>query len=348
MSSESPIWRIKYLPRTLKEICGRGLIKERLNNFVTSKNFPHLLLSGPEGIGKTTLATLFSKLFLGDFFDANFRIVYANVPLTSDELKEARSEAYISTSKIGSIAGKKIATPAFLQVKIKPFIELKVLGESPFKILVIKNFESLGTNQQGFRRLMESYGTNCRMILITNKISNIIDPIISRCQIFIISPADYKSFKKLILEISVKELLKIEDDTIKLLYKLTEGKIANAIDLLQLSSIKSKIIDINKLYSNLLSSQKDLVKKLLLLCFRGDFSKARELFRKIQTSYRYSAHEIFKFLMDESLQLPISTFSKCKLIDLISRADFRAVDGLDMDIQISNLIAKICYFSEFI
>jgi len=347
MSTEPPIWRIKYLPHTLEEVCGREVIKERLNRFIRSKNFPHLLFSGPEGIGKTTIAKLFSESFLGDFFDANFRIVYANVPLTSEELKEARSEAYISTSRIGSLAGKRITTPAFLQIKIKPFIQLKVLGDSQFKILVIKNFEALGSNQQGFRRLMESYGTNCRMILITTKISNIIDPIISRCQIFIISPADFKSFKKLISNISDNESLKINEEAIKLLYKITGGKIAKAIDLLQLGSIKSKIVDIERIYDNLISSQKDLVRSLLLLCFRGDFSKARDLFRKIQTSYRYSAHEIFSLLIIELLKLPISTYSKCKLIDLVSRADFRAVDGLDLDIQVSNLIAKICYYSEF-
>lgn len=348
MSTEPPIWRIKYLPYTLEEICGREVIIDRLNNFIKSKNFPHLLFFGPEGIGKTTIARLFSKLFLGDFFDANFRIVYANVPLTSEELKEARSEAYISTSRIGSLAGKTITTPAFLQVKIKPFIQLKVLGGAPFKILIIKNFESLGSNQQGFRRLMESYGTNCRMILITTKISNIIDPIISRCQIFLVPPPDFKSFTELISDIAIKESLKIDNEAIKLLYRYTEGKIANAIDLLQLSSIKSKIVDINKLYDNLISSQKDLVRSLLLLCFKGDFLKARDLFRKIQGSYRYSAHEIFNFLMLELLKLPISTFSKCKLMDLISKADFRAVDGIDVDIQTSNLIAKICYFSNFI
>ncbi|MFX1355040.1 MAG: hypothetical protein ACFFGP_13875, partial [Promethearchaeota archaeon] len=201
--------------------------------------------------------------------------------------------------------------------------------------------------QQGFRRLMESYGTNCRMILITTKISNIIDPIISHCQIFIISPTDFKSFKILISNISENESLKIDDEAIKLLYKITGGKIAKAIDLLQLSSIKSKIVNINTIYDNLISSQKDLVRSLLLLCFRGDFLKARDLFRKIQTSYRYSAHEIFNLLIIELLKLPISTYSKCKLIDLVSKADFRAVDGLDLDIQVSNLIAKISYYSEF-
>ncbi|MHA2474528.1 MAG: hypothetical protein ACXAES_14990, partial [Promethearchaeota archaeon] len=157
MVNEIPVWRIKYYPQTIDQICGRKEIKEALSNFITQRNFPHLLFTGSNGIGKTTLASLFSKEFLGKEYDANFRLVYANVPLTDEERKQARSEAYISSSKVGSIAGKRIITPAFIQIKVKPFVQLKVLGDSPFKILIVKNFEALGTNQQGFRRLMEIY-----------------------------------------------------------------------------------------------------------------------------------------------------------------------------------------------
>lgn len=345
--SEIPIWRFKYLPNTLDEVCGRDKVKDRLHGFIKSKNFPHLLFAGPESSGKTTLAKLFCKTFLSDLFEPNFKLVYADVPLTDEERKQARSEAYVSTSKIGSIAGRTITTPAFLQVKIKPFVQIKVLGGAPFKILIVKNFETLGSNQQGFRRLMESYGTNCRMIIITTKISSIIDPILSRCQIFIISPVDYNAFKKFILNISKNESLIIEEETIRLLYRITEGKISKAIDLLQLSSIKSKNIDLNGLYDNFNSSQVDLIKNLLLISLKGDFLKARDLSRKIQANYRYSPHEIFNLLLNEVLKLPLSQFSRCKLIDFIAKADFRALEGLDTDIQISNLIAQICHFSEF-
>ncbi|MFW9824633.1 MAG: AAA family ATPase, partial [Candidatus Thorarchaeota archaeon] len=182
MIQEIPIWRIKYYPKNLDQFCGRLEIKEALQNIIGQRNFPHMLFIGSEGIGKTTLAALFAKEFLGQYYDANFKLVYANVPLSEEERKQARSEAYVSTSKIGSIAGRRITTPAFIQVKIKPFVELKALGDTPFKILVVKNFDELGSNQQGFRRLMEIYGLNCRMILITTKISSIIDPIASRCQ----------------------------------------------------------------------------------------------------------------------------------------------------------------------
>ncbi len=348
MLTEIPIWRIKYLPNSLNEVCGRDSIKTRLKEAINQRNFPHLLFVGEEGIGKTTIANLFSKEFLGNYYSANSKLVYSNVPLTEEEMKQARSEAYVSTSKLGSLAGKKITTPAFIRVKIKPFIQLKVLGDAPFKILIVKNFESLGSNQQAFRRLMEIYGTNCRMILITTKISRIIDPILSRCQIFLISPVDFNSFKGLIQTIVQNESLKIEQDAIEFLYKTSDGKISHAIDLLQLCSVGGDTIDSEMIYENSINPQNDLVRGLLLMCFKGNFLKSRELSRKIQTSYKYNSQEMFQIMLTELEKIPISKYARTKILNMIAESDFRAIDGRDTDIQISNLLAKLCSFSEFL
>ncbi|MHA2036680.1 MAG: hypothetical protein ACW98X_09625 [Promethearchaeota archaeon] len=346
MTEEIPIWRIKYYPQSLDQVCGRLNIKTALKNIIMQRNFPHLLFIGSEGIGKATLASLFSKEFLGRNFDANFKLVYANVPLSEEERKQARSEAYVSTSKIGSIAGKRITTPAFIQVKVKPFVQLKVLGDAPFKILVVKNFEALGSNQQGFRRLMEIYGSNCRMILITTKISSIIDPIVSRCQIFLIPRIKFEGFKNLITQIVDKEALQITEEVIEILYKISEGKISQAIDILQLCSVTGTEIDKNIVYENAQKFKNDQIKNLLLLALKGDFPKSRESARKIISNYKYNAHEVFTNLLIEMNKLPLSKYVKYKIIDLIAEADFRALDGRDGDIQISALLSKLCLFSE--
>jgi len=57
---------------------------------------------------------------------------------------------------------------------------------------------------------------------------------------------------------------------------------------------------------------------------------------------------MFHILLTELTKLPISKFSRNKLLNLIAEADFRTIDGRDTDIQISNLLAKICRFSEFL
>jgi replication factor C small subunit len=315
---------------------------------IKQKNFPHLLFVGSEGIGKSTIARLFSREFLGNFFDANFKLVYANIPLSEEERSQASSEAYISTSKIGSSAGKKITTPAFIQVKIKPFVQLKALGEIPFKILVVKNFDALGSNQQGFRRLMDIYGTNCRMILITTKISGVIDPIASRCQVFLISQADFEPFKNLMRDIAKKESLEIEDDVIEVIYRLSEGKISRAIDLLQLSSVSGNVVNLQAMYEVYQKFENDQIRSLLLIALKGDFLKARDLSRNIVSSYKYNSHKLFLLLLNEVNKLPLAKYARINLFNAIADADFRAIDGRDSDIQISALLSRICLFSEYL
>lgn len=347
MNVEIPIWRIKYHPNSLDEICGREKVKKTLKHIIQQKNFPHLLFAGAKSTGKTMIAQLFSKEFLDKEYDANFKLVYADVPLTDEERKQVRADTYVSTSKIGSIAGRRITTPAFIQAKVKPFVELKVLGEAPFKILIVKNFEALGSDQQGFRRLMEIYGTNCRMILITTKISSIIDPIVSRCQIILISRVKLDEFKCKIRDIAKKESLEIKDESIDILYRISDGKLSQAIDLLQLSSVTGNTITLETLYENAQKFHNDLIRSLLLVAFKGDFPKTRELARRIISNYKFSAHELYKLLLLEINNLPLSKFSKIKLINLIADSDFRSLDGRDIDIQISALLSKICLFSEY-
>ncbi|MFO8019946.1 MAG: hypothetical protein R6U96_15080 [Promethearchaeia archaeon] len=345
---EPPVWRLKYLPESLDEICGREDLITRLEDIIKRKNFPHMLFIGSEGIGKTTIARLFAKEFLGRYYDANFKLVYADEPLTSEERRTARSESYISTSRIGSTAGKKMRMPAFLQIKIKPFVELKALGGADFKILIVKNFETLGSNQEGFRRLMETYGNNCRMILISTKISGIIDPILSRCQLMLVPQPSYKSFDQLINKIAAKESLKVEEEIIKTLYQISEGKLAKAIDLLQLCSLSGNTVTLDKLQSYLKEYRNKEIRKLLKICLQGNFKDAREQLRDIISEYKYNPHELFSMLLDEVDKSPISRFVQTQLIEMISKADFKAVDGNDDDIQMSALIANICKFSEYI
>ncbi|MFX1566768.1 MAG: AAA family ATPase [Promethearchaeota archaeon] len=346
MTEEIPIWRIKYHPKNLDKIYGRETVKNILKHIIQRNNFPHLLFVGVKGIGKTTIAQLFSKEFLDKDYDANFKLVYANVPLTDEERKQARSDAYVSTNKIGSSAGRRITTPAFIQARIKPFVQLKVLGNAPFKILVVKNFEALGSNQQGFRRLMEIYGTNCRMILITSKISSVINPIVSRCQIILFSRVKFNEFKELIQIIAKQESLDIKDEIIEILYRISDAKISQAIDLLQLCSITGNIINTESLYENVQKFHTDLIKSLLLVALKGDFPKTRELARKILSNYKFSAHDLYKLLLIEINKLPLSKFTRINLINLIADSDFRTLDGRDIDIQISALLSKICLFSE--
>ncbi len=345
MTNLSPVWSVNYMPHSLNDICGREQIKSQLTDYISKKNFPHLLLTGHQGVGKTTIARCFAKEFLGDFFSSNFKMLYADAPISKEERIQAGIKTTFSKSMIGSRAGKKKYIHPFLDIKVKPFVQIKALGDVPFKILIVKNFEALGQFQHGFRRLMETHGSNCRVLIITTRISSIIDPIISRCQILFVPPVDFKNFKDLIEDISTKESFTVDDPTIRILYKYSQAQINTATNLLQIAAMKTPSINSEIIYEVIDKSRNKKTSQLLKVIYKGDFSKARGLMRDIRREYNYSAQEIFKQMMDEMIIMPIAKRVKIQFINYIADADFGSIDGMDADIQLSNLISKMCLFS---
>lgn len=346
MQIEIPVWSLKYKPKSLKDICGREDNKNQLKEFISRKNFPHLLITGKEAVGKTTIARCFSKEILGEYFDSNFEILYANVPVSQEERSEAGISKSFSRGLIGSKAGKTRYIHPFLDIKVKPFVQIKVLGDAPFKILIVKNFEALGQFQQGFRRLMETYSSNCRIIIITSRISSIIDPIISRCQIMFIPQIDINDFKNLINGISEAEGILINDKTTKILFDYSKGRINEAINVLQLASMKTSSVNSEVLYSVIKESRNEGVSNLLSVIYNGDFLKARQALRVYRKEFNFSAPEILKKMMDEIIQSPFSKRLKIELINFIADAEFKCIDGQGDDIQLSGLISKLCLLSD--
>ena len=67
----SSIWTEKYRPQTFEEIKGQQQIVSKIQAFVTSGNMPHLLFSGPAGVGKTTLSLVIAKQLFGEDWRQN-------------------------------------------------------------------------------------------------------------------------------------------------------------------------------------------------------------------------------------------------------------------------------------
>lgn len=133
------IWTEKYRPQTFEEVKGQKEIVEKIKAFVESESMPHLLFSGPAGVGKTTLSLVIAKRLFGP-----------------DSWRQNTLELNASDERGIDV----------IRVKVKDFARTKAIGDVPFKIIYLDESDALTRDaQQALRRTMENYTKTCRFIL---------------------------------------------------------------------------------------------------------------------------------------------------------------------------------------
>lgn len=145
------IWTEKYRPHKISETILPEELKNTFQSFVDNKNVPNLLLSGAQGIGKTTVALAMLDELKCDYLLIN-----------------------------GSDEGKQIDT---LRTTISNFASSVSFAEGR-KYVVLDEADHLGnTVQPALRHAFEKYAKNCGFILTCNFPKKIIEPLHSRCSV---------------------------------------------------------------------------------------------------------------------------------------------------------------------
>jgi len=308
------VWTEKYRPNSLKEVIGQKQIVKRLVAFTKSASMPHLLFTGPAGVGKTTCALALAQDMYGDYFSQNFLELNA-----SDE--------------------RGIDT---IRVKVKNFARTKSVGESPFKIIFLGESDALTKDaQQALRRTMEKYSRTCRFILDCNYSSKIIDPIQSRCVLFRFQNLEKKEVIEYLERITSNEKIKATKEILEEVYKISKGDLRKATNILQSSSILNKEITKDSIYEVASMARPEEIRQCLEICIKGDFVKSRELLFDTINKYGLSGIDVIKQIMQEVLNIEsISAKTKIRLISLIGEYEFRLIEGSDEFVQLESLLAQ--------
>ena len=311
--SESTIWTEKYRPQNFSEVRGQQEIIKRVKAFVKQENMPHLLFSGPAGVGKTTLSLVIAKQLFGDSWKNNFLELNA-----SDE----RGIDVIRT-------------------KVKNFARMKALAEVPFKIIYLDECDALTKEaQQALRRTMENFTKTTRFILSCNYASKIIDPIQSRCAVFRFRPVPEKELLKIIDEISKEEKLFITEDAKKAVITLSGGDCRKLENLLQSSAAISAKITEEVVFSLGSFVKPKEIFDILSIAIKGDFVKARDKLLDSMFEYGFSGVDVIKQIQKEVWSLKLDKKKKLDLIESCGETEFRLVEGSDEFLQLESLLAK--------
>ena len=143
----------KYRPQVIDDCILPDETKKTFKEFVAKGEIPNLLLAGPPGIGKTTIAKALCNELGADFYVIN-----------------------------GSDEGRFLDT---VRNQAKNFAStVSLTGSSKHKVIIIDEADNTGNDVQLLLRAnIEAFYSNCRFIFTCNYKNKIIEPLHSRCAV---------------------------------------------------------------------------------------------------------------------------------------------------------------------
>jgi len=313
MQLENALWTEKYRPSDFSEIKGQREIVKRVKAFVEQQNLPHLLFTGPAGVGKTSLSLVIAKKLFKDLWHQNFLELNASDERGIDIVRN----------------------------KVKDFARTRAIGNVPFKIIYLDECDALTREaQQALRRTMENYTQTCRFILSANYSSKIIEPIQSRCVVFRFKLLEKKDILAIIEKIAEDEKLKIDEDAKEALYEISEGDCRRLENILQSSAAITDNITEDLIHSMASIAKPKEIREVLELALSNKFIEARNKLLNLMLSYGLAGIDIIRQIQKEIIELSIDNKSKMILIEKCGEIEFRMTEGSDEFVQLEALLSQ--------
>ena len=147
------IWVEKYRPKTIDECILPEGIKKTFNDFLNKGEIPNMLLAGPPGVGKTTVAKALCNQLGVDFYVIN-----------------------------GSDEGRFLDT---VRNNAKNFAStVSLSSDARHKVIIIDEADNTTSDVQLLLRAsIEEFQNNCRFIFTCNYKKKIMEPLHSRCAV---------------------------------------------------------------------------------------------------------------------------------------------------------------------
>jgi DNA polymerase III subunit gamma/tau len=239
MNKNTKVLALKYRPQTFDDLIGQDVVAETISNSIKANKVPNAyLFTGIRGIGKTTTARIVAKsLNCSNGID----------DLCKDDFCENCTA--ITNSNHIDVLEMDAASKTGVD-DVRDLIEFSRYGptSAKYKIFIIDEVHML--SKQAFNALLktlEEPPEYLKFIFATTEIKKIPITVVSRCQRFDLSRIKSLELFDFIKKIKDKENGNASDNALKLIVKISEGSVRDALSLLDralLTLDKDKELDL--------------------------------------------------------------------------------------------------------
>ena len=275
MNINSNVLALKYRPQTFEDLIGQEVITQTIINSIKADKIPNAyLFTGIRGIGKTTIARIIAKnLNCPKLFENNCKV-------KCDTCDSIANSSHIDVLEMDAASKTGVDD-------VRELIEFSRYGptSSKYKIFIIDEVHML--SKQAFNALLktlEEPPEYLKFIFATTEIKKIPITVISRCQRFDLTRIKSSELLKFIQNIKNKEGGKVSDDALKLIVKISEGSVRDALSLLDraLLTLDPNVeLDLRSAQKIFGFFDKTQLIELFEFIFKGNESKVVEIYRKI-------------------------------------------------------------------
>ena len=276
MKENSKVLALKYRPKTFKELIGQKIISDTIINSIKANKIPNAyLFTGIRGVGKTTIARIVAKSL--NCLNEVENLCEKDLCINCEGITKSN---HMDVLELNGADKTSIND-------IRDLIEFSRYGptSSKYKIFIIDEVHQISSSAfNALLKILEEPPTYLKFILATTEIKKVPVTIVSRCQRFDLSRVKSEDLFQFIKKVKDKENGSVSDAALKLIVKISEGSVRDALSLLDrgmLSLNNKKELDLSEAQKIFGFFDKSQLIDMFDFVLQGNEKKVLEIYKKI-------------------------------------------------------------------